>query len=76
MKMASIYIDKLDIAKQLGINPSQFVFGKVEGSIHEIQFDVIIDSNAEVKGASEIGDNHWNATRQKLDLLSEEYNEE
>jgi hypothetical protein len=54
MKMASIYISKEDIAKKLGIDVNQFVFGKAESNYHEIQFDVVIDSNAETEFATDI----------------------
>ena len=72
MKMASIYISKEDIAKKLGIEPSQFVFGKVEGSLHEVQFDVIIDSNAETINATDLEEgSQWNIRRQRLEDIGE-----
>jgi hypothetical protein len=67
MKMASIYIGKEEIAKKLGIEADQFVFGKVEGNLYEVQFDVIIDSNTEVKNATDVSDNHWNIRRQRFE---------
>lgn len=74
MKMASIYIDKEEIAKKLGIETSQFVFGKVEGGLHEIQFEVIIDSNAKIRdvaNTADVTDSHLNLRRQSLKNIGE-----
>lgn len=71
MKMASIYIGKEEIAKKLGIKADQFVFGKVEGNLNEVQFDVIIDSNAEVNNATDVSNDHWNVRRQRLENIGE-----
>lgn len=71
MKMASIYIDKKYIADKLGIEADQFVFGKVESNYNDIQFDVIIDSNAEVKHAEDVSDSNWNVRRQRYEDVGE-----
>lgn len=71
MKMASVYFTKEDIAKKLGIEVNQFVLGKVEGSYNEIQFDLIIDSNAEVKHVEDVSDSNWNVRRQRLEDIGE-----
>lgn len=72
MKIASIYFTKEDIAKNLGIEANQFVFGKVESSYNEIQFDVIIDSDAKVEHAEDVSASNWNVRRQKLELTSDD----
>lgn len=71
MKMATIYFSKGEIAKKLGIETSQFVFGKVESNYNEIQFDVIIDNNVEVKNAEEASDSNWNVRRQRFEDIGE-----
>lgn len=71
MKMASIYFSKEDIAKKLGIETSQFVFGKVGGNYNEIQFDVIIDRDAEVVHAENVSDSNWNIRRQRFEDIGE-----
>lgn len=71
MKMASIYFNREDIAKKLGIEVDQLVFGKVESNYHEVQFDVIIDSDAEVKKVAEILDHPPMVRRQRFEDLGE-----
>lgn len=67
MKMATIYISKSDIAEKLGIDSSQFVFGKVESNYYEVQFDVIVDSNAEINHAADVSESNWNVRRQRYE---------
>lgn len=68
MKMATVYINKSYIAEKLGIDESKFVFGDIQGDSREIQFNVFIESDAEVKGSLDISEgDDWTVPRQLLD---------